>query len=164
MQEWNLKLRRAKDFAHPIHTLVFDERIKDWCKFAYPGHKKGCPNYLSPNKPKCPHNTPMVYRFFDLHRGLYFVVERFSLLNHVKKMKAKHPQWTERQLRNVLYWQNRPKSALKEQAKNAMELLGADVYTTMRRHGLILERIRHLKTAQFIALIGWKGSEHKYNF
>jgi hypothetical protein len=168
---------------HTVNTLVYDTRIKSWCKFSYPGHPNGCPNYLLPNKPKCPMSTPMVNKFFNLKRPLFFTFVEFNLQEHVNNMRIKHPDWTERQLRNVLYWQAKPKHCLKKNVKLALEKyktffpygkidayctmpesLGIHVYNTMRRHNIFLERIRHLKTARFIAFIGTKGKEHKYNF
>lgn len=167
---------------HTVNTLVYDTRIKSWCKFSYPGHPNGCPNYLLPNKPKCPMSTPMVNKFFNLKRPLFFTFVEFNLQEHVNNMRIKHPDWTERQLRNVLYWQAKSKKELKKQVNNLIvqmkekhnlelnayctmpESLGIHVYNTMRRHNLFLEKIRHLKTARFVAFVGTKGKEHKYNF
>ncbi|MFW9854605.1 MAG: hypothetical protein ACFFFG_06075 [Candidatus Thorarchaeota archaeon] len=41
-------------------------------------------------------------------------MEEFNLKAHRDKMKEKHPNWTEKQCRNVLYWQGGVRSRLKK--------------------------------------------------
>lgn len=149
-----------------VKKLIHYLKVKDWCALPYPGHPKGCPNYGK--KEKCPPQSPYVTDIFDLTKKLYFVYSEFDLAAHMEEMKQRHPHWTERQLRNVLYWQNTSKKEARGLAQKAMRSLKADVYTLMgeslgvhlyatcRLSGLKLEKIKGLKVCHHVALIGWK--------
>lgn len=162
-------------WIHPVEELVYDKKIRTWCGLPYYAHPKGCPNYLS-GKEKCPEAAPYVDGFFDLSKQLYFVVEIFYLWKHQERMKLLHPKWTERQTRNCLYWQAKPRNRLADKADAAMvnfgvdayctlpESLGVHVYLTCRRSGIYLEKIRHLQNVKFIALVGNKGAAWTKNF
>jgi len=131
----------------PLETVIVDNRARDgtWCAKYYDGHPKGCPNF-----PDC----PLKRVHFNTLRGYdwYAVVEPFDLKSHAEKMKQKHPNWSERQCRNLLYWQNGVRSRLRKKAeKFAMPLMGdiildipeahgVQVFDTMEKHGLVLER------------------------
>jgi len=78
-------------------------KAREWCKLPYPDHPKGCPNYG--HKSTCPPTVPLLETLYDLSKPSYLVVVEFDLAGHVHKMLAKHPDWTERQTRCVLYWQ-----------------------------------------------------------
>ena len=130
--------------------LVFDIRSNNgyWCTLPYPNHKKGCPNYGK--KDGCP---PLTNNFLEIIQDPYFlVIQEFDILTHSRKMKEKHPKWTERQCRNLLYWQKGVNKKLKnktyELAKNMgddyivleiPEANGVDVFNTCLNVGINLE-------------------------
>ena len=131
----------------PLESVIVDDRARNgvWCAKYYHGHPKGCPNY-----PKCITSRP----HFNTFEGYdwFAVVEPFDLKSHAEKMRKKHPNWSERQCRNLLYWQNGVRSRLRKEAqKFAVPLMGdvildipeangVHVFDTMEKHGLILER------------------------
>lgn len=107
---------RCFDMHIPIdpEKIVIDTRAMNgyWCTLPYPNHKNGCPNYG--NKQGCP---PLAHTFHDMiENPFYLVIQEFDLLAHVQKMKTRHPEWTERQCRNVLYWQKRVVKLLREKS------------------------------------------------
>lgn len=121
------------------------------CVKAYPGHKKGCPNYGKLDL--CPPNVGMIEQIYDLTKDIYCIYIAFDLASHVKKMKQKHPNWNDRQLRNLLYWQGTAKKMLREEVKKFLseyeslgykvisspEAMGVDVTKTLKQIGIILE-------------------------
>jgi hypothetical protein len=151
-----------------VKELVHHPKVKDWCGLPYPGHPKGCPNFDKPGKAKCPYNTPYITEILDLTQPCYLVFSEFDLAGHVEKMRTKHPHWSERQLRNVLYWQSRSRKQMKERsiefAKRikankiiAMgESYGVHLYATAFKSELKLDSIRHMKTCRHIAIVGWR--------
>ena len=131
----------------PLETVIVDNRARDgtWCRLYYPGHPRGCPNF-----PKCCESRP----HFNSFNGYewFAVVEKFDLKAHAEAMKKKHPHWSERQCRNLLYWQNGVRRRLREKADSIAfplmgdvildipEANGVHVFDTMAKNGLILER------------------------
>ena len=95
-----------------VTEVPIDERARNgvWCTLPYPNHKKGCPNYGK--RDTCPPKAP---KFEDITKPPYFAVwVTFNLKEHARRMKEKHPKWSERQCRCVLYWQNTVRKRLKE--------------------------------------------------
>lgn len=121
------------------------------CVKPYKNHKKGCPNYGK--KPDCPPNVPMFDEIFDLSKPVFAIVSDYNLFAHTEKMKMKHPNWTETQLLNVLYWQGTARKYLKNNITKFMneyrikgyysttspEAMGVDVTATLQKAGLQLE-------------------------
>jgi hypothetical protein len=132
----------------------------------YPNHPKGCPKY---GHPKCAPNLPQIADVLNLKNPVYIAFSEFNLEAHARKMKEKHPHWTERQCKNVLYWQNTSRKWMRERARCAKILTGADtiiecpegmgvnVYSTCIVAGLKLEKIKDLKICRHVALIGYRG-------
>jgi len=129
-----------------LSEIIYDERARDgtWCCLEYPNHKKGCPNF-----PKCISERP---DFLSLPNKKWIAVtEEFDLKEHAIKMKEKHPHWTERQCRNVLYWQNGVRSRLRKKTRKIYHPLrgdilldipeanGVNVFATMAKHGVFLK-------------------------
>lgn len=154
-------------WIYKIDRLVINNSVGDWCLLPYPGHKKGCPNYGKADR--CPPQSPMVGDHFDLSKPLWFIHSEFDLSGHEERMKDKHPEWSKRQCRCVLYWQPKSRKQLKQRVKEAKPLLGfnevattpeamgINVYATARLAGLTLERIRNLETCRHVALVGTKA-------
>lgn len=125
--------------------LAIDERTREWCKFPYPGHPKGCMNYGKSEE--CPPKVKLVHEVFDLSKQHWFAVESFDLQEHAAKMKALHPDWSEAQQKCCLYWQNgvrkKQRQTCDEFIKNHSgyiftlipEAMGVNVFRTMHRCG-----------------------------
>ena len=130
-----------------IKKIIKSKNINKWCKLPYPGHPNGCPNY---NKKKtCPPKAPS---FEKIIKPPYILVAvKFNLEEHVKKMKQKHPNWTDKQARCVLYWQNRVNKQLRELSEktaskipnsmilNMPEANSINLFETCKKEGLILK-------------------------
>lgn len=154
-----------------VKKLVTTGSAGEWCKLKYPGHNKGCPNYGKTDR--CPPECKPVSDYFDLSKPLYLVHSEFDLDSHAARMKDKHPKWSDRQCRCVLYWQPRSRKQLKERIATALfslpvnfvattpEAMGVNVYATARLSGLNLERIRDLSICRHVALVGNKKIVNK---
>lgn len=118
-------IKKSEDILPlPKDKIVFDIRAMngEWCTLPYPNHKKGCPNFGK--KRYCPPFTKPYYELTDV--PYFIVIERFDLKAQVKKMITKHPEWTERQCRNLLYWQKGVVSRLKKKAYDFTYSLGEE--------------------------------------
>ena len=121
------------------------------CLLPYRNHKKGCPNYGK--RKDCPPFAPLFKDVFDVTKPVYGIYSIFDLRAHVEKMKAKHPSWTEAQLRNLLYWQGTARKELRIKINEfnnlykvkgysvttSPEAMGIDVTTTFKNIGIELE-------------------------
>lgn len=132
----------------PLPEVVYDKRARDgtWCTLPYPGHPKGCKNF-----PQCPEKYP---RFLDIKDtyNWFAVTEEFDLKKHAKKWKERHPNATEKQCRNLLYWQNGVRKRLYNKVLKCInpfngdiilripEACGVDVFKTMEKIGIKLQR------------------------
>ena len=90
---------------------VVDYGIRKVCKRAYAGHPHGCPNWK--RRSSCPPQAPSLHKIISLADPIYAIINAFPLKQHMDLMQAKHPQWTDRQLRNPLYWQGTARKQLK---------------------------------------------------
>jgi predicted metal-binding protein len=130
--------------------LVLQEQTRDWCRFPYPGHPKGCPNYNI--KKGCPPNVPIISSKFDLNKPHYVAVVSFDLAEHMKKMALKHPGWSERQQRCCLYWQGKVRKKLRILCENWLkehkgyshsscpEAMGLNVFRTAYKVGIKIRK------------------------
>jgi len=132
-----------------LDDVAYNTMARDgtWCRLPYPDHPKGCPNY-----PHCiaKHDDIMNSKYTGYH--WYAVVEEFDLLAYSKAMRAKHPDWSDRQCKNLLYWQGNVMKRLKAKAEHYMRQLSGDVllsmpeahgvqvYETMERVGVIIRK------------------------
>ena len=151
-------------WVYKVKKLVINKSTSEWCKLPYPGHKKGCPNYGKSDR--CPPECKHLGVYFDLSKPMYLIHSEFDLAGHALIMKNKHPNWSDRQCRCVLYWQSRSRKQLKERISavmpillvdfvtTTMEAMGVNVYATARLSGLNLERIRDLSICRHVALAG----------
>ncbi len=153
------------DYVYDVTgNVVHHFRVRSWCLLPYVGHPHGCPNYGKQDT--CPPSVSYVTDVFDLSRKMYIVVHEFDLAAHVERLREIHPEWSERQLRNVLYWQSASKRALKLKSKKAMLLyncsvvsyrpegLGVNMYLTARRVGVRLLAMKNITINRHISLIG----------
>ena len=159
------KLKSLPPWIVPIKKLILNPSVGEWCQLPYPGHPKGCPNYGKNDR--CPPKVQHVTDCFDLEKPLYFVHSEFDLKAHAAKMQEKHPGWSERQCRCVLYWQPKSRKQMKERAASAcLELktnritacpegMGVNVFATARLAGLNLERTRSINTCRHVSMLGY---------
>lgn len=138
-----------------------------WCTLPYPNHPKGCPNH-----PRCRHSLRKrltAEEVFDLDRPMYICYATFDLKGWAAEMKRRHPNWTERQCRNLRYWQKGVDGRVARLAHNFIkkedlkgyywlsEGFGVNVYATCRRAGLQLEQIRHINIVRKLVILAkWK--------
>lgn len=151
----------------PVKRLVINEEAGEWCRLPYPGHKRGCPQYNK--KPTCPPRIGHVGRHFDLSKPTYLVHSEFDLAADMERRRGDRENVTDRQLRCVLYWQEKSRKQLRERARLAVYALNlnqvtfcpegmmVNVYATARLSGLRLEKIDGLKTCRHVALIGHRA-------
>lgn len=150
----------------PVKRIIINFSAREWCRLPYPNHPKGCPNYGIADR--CPPKAPLVHRYFDLTRPLYLVHSEFDLLSHIERMREKRPDWSDLQLKCVLYWQNKSRKQMIERVSEAVKILrtdrmtacpeamGVNVFATSYISGLKLERTRDIKICRHITLIGYR--------
>ena len=133
-----------------VHSLrkediVIDYRARAWCKLTYPGHSKGCPNWGK--REGCP---PKAKLFEQVVKPPFTLVAvKFNLDEHARRMKEKHPDWSDRQVRCVLYWQRKLDKKLREESeKVASKILNSHIVYKPEAHGIQL-----FKTCENIGLI-----------
>ena len=129
---------------------VIDHRVRALCVHEYPGHPKVCPNFGK--RANCPPTAPYFERIFDMGSPIYAVVNEFDIDGHFRRMKEKHPGWSDRQAYCPLYWQPKARKALRLKVEDALkelpaeyvpetcpEALGVDVTATLAAVGVMLE-------------------------
>ncbi len=146
------------------NQLVINHRVRQFCKLPYPNHKKGCPNYEK--KTECPPEAPLIEDFLDLSQPHHFIIVKFNLKSHIQRMKSKHPNWTIKQCRCVLYYQNTIRKALRDEIKKFTksnsnlvstllpEAMGVYVIKTVKKLGIPIQS-KPIDTVFKIALIGY---------
>jgi predicted metal-binding protein len=129
--------------------VVVDHSVRGLCTRRYPGHPKGCPNFGK--KSCCPPRAPMIERVIDLAKPVWLLAIPFDLGTHVRRMGERHPEWTERQKANLLYWQAAVRKKLFESATyiprglidtvvvRIPEACGVDMTATCANAGITLE-------------------------
>lgn len=150
-----------KVLSYSLDDVVIDLCVRDWCKLPYPNHPKGCPNYGK--KDGCPPQAPL---FQDVCKPPYgLVAVGFNLAEWAKRMKQKHPDWSDRQARCCLYWQGKVRKKLREVCKGVAfafnhnlillnpEAMGVQVFETCKKVGLTLER-NPQNTVWKVAILG----------
>lgn len=147
---------------------VFSPNVRKLCTQPYPNHPKGCPNWGK--RLTCPPAAPVLTEAFDCSKPFYVIWNRFPFGEHVARMKAKHPEWSDRQCRCCLYWQGTARKQLRQQVRlfqqrhlglqvtYCPEAIGVDVTATMKKIGIELEWPPQ-QWAYQVALAGTKG-EH----
>jgi len=128
---------------------VVDISVRSLCCRAYPLHSKGCPNIGK--KKDCPPFAPLVTDVLDFNKSIYAIYNIFNYKSHVEKMREKHPKWSDRQVKCVLYWQPKARKQLKEKIKYFSEYFpeyyivknpeaqGVNLTKTMKNIGIELE-------------------------
>lgn len=128
------------------------------CALPYPDHPKGCPNHGS-----CQYVGDYLEHTLSHLTSLHIAWVEFDLEAHAQALKPRHPNWTERQCRNLLYWQSSLRKHLRlkviENLGCGLEIIhnaegeGINYYRTMRDFGITLDLPKNLKTVRIIALV-----------
>jgi len=151
----------------PILQLKFKDLItentKKYCFAVYPGHTKGCPNAFGRcwgYDGKC--RQTIITDLINPQYPVYIIYSEYNLAKHIRKMKLRHPDWTERQLRNVYYWQKSSFKLLDIEIKQfnipqgyrqfGIEGYGLNAYATCKKVGLILDPIKGMKICRHMTL------------
>lgn len=135
-----------------LKDIVIDKSVRGLCVRPYPNHPKGCPNYEK--RPTCPPQVKMINEVFDINKGFWIVWIDFDFAAHCKRMKKKHPNWSQRQIECCLYWQGTANKKLREAVADIKyylegcgnwgvtfcpEAMGINVTATMKNIGIELE-------------------------
>ncbi len=128
---------------------VVDASVRGLCCRFYPLHPKGCPNFGK--RDTCPPKAPMIGELLDLSQPVFAVYNIFDFGGHVARMRDRHPDWSERQVRCVLYWQGTARKQLRVRLRKfcrehrglksigCPEACGVNVTATMAAVGIHLE-------------------------
>lgn len=112
------------------------------CQRAYPNHPKGCPNHGK--RETCPPQAPMWDK--DI-MPVYAICNIFDFGLHVRCMRERHPEWSQRQVECCLYWQGTARKELRETIEGfriahneckwtvhtCPEAMGVDITATMAK-------------------------------
>jgi hypothetical protein len=103
---------------------------------------------------------------FDRKAVGWCVWEEFDLAAHAARMKEAHPDWTDYQCRNVLYWQGAVKKKRNERVHEWFRRKGLwgqyagitegfciNVYATLRHAGLPLDPIKNIQQMKKLCFI-----------
>jgi hypothetical protein len=130
---------------------VVDPSVRELCAKRYHGHPKGCPNFGK--RPSCPPAAPLIIDVLDFSKPIWCVWNAYDFGAHVAKMRERHPQWSDRQLANCLYWQGTARKQLKESITHLLaklpptatevvrcpEACGVNVTETMKKLAVYLQ-------------------------
>lgn len=134
------------DVITPSVAIVIDPKAKGYCKLSYYQHPHGCPNFGI--KDGCPPGTP---DFSDLYESEAVIAASWMNFGQYLELKRQvHPDWKERQLRNLRHWQGRVNSNLRHLVERSIqpgqtalfspEAMGVDLFATAANAGIYLER------------------------
>lgn len=105
-------LTKIKILRVKRNSIIFTPKTHIWCTLPYPDHKNGCPNY---NKnPLCPPNTKIMEKHLENYRVFYLIYAIFNIFEYKNYMLKKHPDWSDRKAKCLLYWQKSIKKLLKK--------------------------------------------------
>ena len=94
------------------NTIYFTEKTRLWCVLPYTTHRRGCPNF---NRiPECPGQFPYLEKFIQTFNKFLLVYVVFKFGEYKEYMRGIHPDWSERQLGNSLWWQGHIKKIIRE--------------------------------------------------
>jgi hypothetical protein len=162
---------------YQLVTPVYNPTVRKLCVHEYPNHPHGCPNFAHVDR--CPPRAPLFPSVYDTAGDFYAIWSIFDLGAHVQRMRFRHPKWSDRQLRCVLYWQGTARKRLRSEInvfriKHAFvreydnetylihetpEALGVDVTATMKSIGIDLPW-PPVDTVYHVALAGIAKGNH----
>ena len=128
---------------------AIDYSVRRLCPKPYYNHPRGCPNFG--RKKGCPPGAPLFDQVYDISQPVYAIINEFDIGSHIERMREKHPEWSEHQLKCVLYWQGGARKQLKGrcieflrshpgyQIEMCPEAMGVNITETLRSVGIELE-------------------------
>lgn len=135
---------------HALVNPVLDTSVRGLCSRPYEGHPRGCPNFGC--KKRCPPMAPTLYEVFGYAQPFYAIWSTFDLGGHVRAMAVRHPEWSQKQIYCVRYWQGTARARLRKEVlafrqahpdknwtvEETPEAMGVDVTATMKTAGVAL--------------------------
>jgi predicted metal-binding protein len=124
---------------------VVDTQMRALCVKPYPLHKHGCPNF--DKKAGCPPAAPI----FNHSGDIYAIYNIFPYKQHIESMRQRHPNWSDRQVKCVLYWQGTARKQLRYEIRSFLDTVddfyiigcpeaqGVNLTKTMSNVGIELE-------------------------
>ena len=93
-------------------TIIYYPEIEDLCYRPYPNHPKGCPNIDKCERLNIP-NFEIIIEYGE-YKFFYLIYAKFDFKQYKELRKEEHSNWSENQVKCVLYWQNSVKKLLSE--------------------------------------------------
>ena len=151
MNRKNLSCKEEEEKSMPFSLVkpVIDFSVRLLCYRAYPGHKRGCPNY--DKRDSCPPKCLKIHQVINLEKSIYIIWNKFTFWKHRMRMKGLHPEWSDRQTKCCLYWQPKARQQLQNEiykfrqkhpnykVVKVPEATGVNVTKTMKTIGIKLE-------------------------
>ena len=143
-------IERERIFAGPVEAIC-DPAMIAHCRDPYHDHPKGCPKWGS-TKDGCP---PHVRYFPQVYSPeVYIATVKFNFADYLNLRRRKHPNWTERALRNLRHWQDHVRSELRHFLFDYLsvhpeidgeivfnpEAMGVNLFETCAQADIILEK------------------------
>jgi len=110
--------------------------------------------------------THTLHDQFDVKAPAWVIWEDYDLGAQAQRMKAAHPDWTEHQCRNVLYWQTAIKKKRNDRVKEFFrqkQLWGkyagmtegfcVNVFATLRHAGINLDPIKNIQKMKKLCFV-----------
>jgi predicted metal-binding protein len=147
-------------------TIIMSKNVRSWCKLPYIRHPRGCPNYGK--NPLCPPTIPYRKDILNKYNDFHLFCARFDIESYMARKKEIHPDRTDAQLRNLIYWQQSVKKRLKDailasrihysefftagggmMQRPSMECVGIFVFATLQRNHIEFDR----KAEKYVTLV-----------
>ena len=164
-----IKRREKVLRVHPQDLALSPLSVaRRWCGMPYDGHSKGCHMWHGRKARPCKMAEKNMNHFddyFDRDAPMWLLWDEFDIEKQGKKIRKMHPKWTEKQCRNVRYWQRTFINGTTRDAKafvKKKKLLGyamltggfcINCFVTFRKAGLIVEPIKGIKITRRGTLI-----------
>ena len=142
---FSLKDLPKKTVFSDYTEAIVEKRVRGLCKKPYYNHPGGCPNFGK--RSDCPPGVPFFDQVYKLQVRVVAVGLNFK--EYLKLRRKDHPDWTDRELRNPLYWQGYLRACLRNYVsqvnKDGLEVvfnpeaMGVNLTKTCRKVGLKLE-------------------------
>jgi predicted metal-binding protein len=107
-------------------SIITTKLTQDFCKRPYPNHPKGCPNYGK--GPLCPPHDVFIDPILREFNNFYLFFAKFDFRTYVEIRSYEKPEWSDKQLRCVLYWQSSVKKILKQKILNVLRTNNYEKY------------------------------------
>lgn len=139
------EIDRSFNISEIVPAAVMPRGFNRWCTRPYVNHPKGCPNFGI--REDCPPKLPY---FLDVYEPNVRVASlRFNFEKYLEWNKGKHPNWTERALRNPRHFQRHLDANLEREIEKfntdgfipvyTAEAMSVNIHLTCLRAGIRLE-------------------------